>query len=410
MAKENSDLNAYTVRKPSKLLYWLLVPPAKLAAQILFGFKVVKDPEIKKINGPLIAIGTHSSAMDVGFMMVSLIPRPLNIVCGRDVMSWKPVKPIFERAGLIPISQFAVDVGSIRMMKRAVDSGLSLSIFPEGKISIDGRNLHYLAPSLAKLVKFLDVPVVMIHNNGGYCSRPRWHHGIKHGKVVQVQKLLFTKEDLKRLSNAEIYEKLKGAFSFNDHVFQEDNKIRFKSKKPALGLNYILYKCPKCGKEYTIISNNNELICEACGNIVSYSEYGKLAPVGTRSVCPYDRIDKWYDWERSEVRKELEGDDFFVSHEVVWEICNPKNNYFYEPAGDGELYIDKENMGFKGTDLRGKSVEISIPLKQLATVVQKLEEAIDLTINGVVNRFYFRDCKYSAKYNLIVEENFDMKS
>lgn len=393
-----------SVRRPSGILYWLLVPFAKLLAILIFNIKVNKDRAVKKIKTPFIAIGTHSCAMDVAFMMTSLMPTRLNIVCGRDVFSWKWVKPIFEMAGLIPISQFSMDISSIRLMKKAIDKGCSLAVFPEGKISIDGRQLHYLSPSLGKLLKLLNVPVVMVHNNGGYSSRPRWYKKFKRGTVNQDVKLLFTVEELKTLELKEINERLKTAFKFNEHLYQKENKLRFKSKYPAKGLHYLLYKCPKCGKEYEMESKGSNLICKACGNNAEYTEYGEIRPANDEAVV-YSRIDLWYDYEKEAVRKELEAADFKIEKSVDWYFQNPIT-HIYEKKGEGVLYIDKLDICFIGTDLAGKEIIIKRPLKTLFTIVQKLEEGVDLTVDNIVHRFYFKEKKYSAKYNLIVEESF----
>ncbi|MDD3946267.1 MAG: 1-acyl-sn-glycerol-3-phosphate acyltransferase [Clostridia bacterium] len=391
------------VNKPSKLLYWLLVPLANLIAKILFGFRVHKDQSIKQIKGPFVAIGTHSCTMDVAFMMLAMMPHPLNIVCGRDVFTWKPVKPILSKAGLIPISQFEADLYSIRLMKKAVMKGCSLSLFPEGKRSIDGRNLHYLSPSLAKLIKFLDVPIVMCHNNGGYCVSPRWSKAKRRGKVLQDTKLLFTAEQIRSMSVGEIYKKLREEFSYNDNLYQKEHHLRIKCKKPALGLHYLLYKCPKCGAEYQMESTENELRCTACGNTAIVNEYGEI--VAKEGGVAYSRLDIWYDFEKEAVREEIAKPDFFISKPVSWKINDPETNIYHE-KGEGELYINTEEIGFRGKDHNGEVRTLRIALKGLHTIVQKVDEAIDLTIDGVINRFYFKENKFSAKYNLIVEEYF----
>lgn len=400
---DNKQTDKTTVNKPSKLLYWLMVPPARLIAKLMFGFKANKDKLINKIKGPVVVIGTHSCTMDIGFMMIALMPRPLNIICGRDVFTWKPIKPLLKKAGMIPISQFEVDLYSIRMMKKAVQNGCSLSLFPEGKRSIDGRNLHYISPSLAKLFKFLDVPVVMCHNNGGYCVSPRWSRAKRRGTVVQDTKLLLTTEQIRAMSVDEIYKKIKKEFSFNDNLYQKEHRKRVKCKKPALGLHYLLYKCPKCGVEYKMESTDTELICTECGNTAVVNEYGEISAKGD-SVA-FSRLDIWYDFEKEAVREEIAKPDFYISRRVTWKINDPATN-IYSVKGEGELYINENEIGF--IEMQGGTgiPTISIPLKGLHTVVQKVDEAIDLTVDGIINRFYFTDKKYSAKYNLIVEEFF----
>lgn len=389
------------IRKPDFFLYWLVMPVFRLLANLLVRFKVEKDKKIIKMGTPIVAIGSHTCMMDVAFMLLALSPIRLNIVCGRDVFTWKPVKPIQKAAGLLPINQFEMDLTSIRLMKKAVSSGCSIALFPEGKISLDGRPLSNMNfKSIAKLLKFLDANVVFSHNYGGYSARPRWFHGFRRGKIIQKCKILFTREELKELSVDEVYNKLKKEFTFNDSEFQQEHQLRYKSKTPAKGLNYILYKCPKCGAEYEMECDGNFLSCTACGNRVQYTEYGEFIP--DEGSVTFDRLDKWYDYEKESVNKELDNPDFRLSYPVVWEQANAE--YVYEEMGEGELFVDHKEIGFIGKDLQGNEVKIITPIAYLPTVVQKTQEAIDLTVNNVVNRFYFRDGKYSAKYNLIVEE------
>jgi hypothetical protein len=82
----------------------------------------------------------------------------------------------------------------------------------------------------------------------------------------------------------------------------------------------------------------------------------------------------------------------------------------YEKMGEGMLYINKEVIGFTGKDLIENPVEFQLSLSGLFTVVQKVDEAIDLTVNTVIHRFIFKEGKYSAKYNLIVEEMFKLNN
>jgi hypothetical protein len=323
------------------------------------------------------------------------------------VLSWGFTKPLKGALGLIPISQFTMDLSALRNLKKAVDSNLNLAICPEGKISIDGKNLHYMPKSIAKLLKFLNVPVVFMHAYGGHCTKPKWFKGgVKKGRILQDISLLFTKEELKELTADEVYERVNAKFNYNDHKYQVDNKIKFKSKKPALGLHYVLFRCPKCKVEYEMDSNEHELFCTVCQNTAIYTEFGQLLPKTENDVV-YDRIDLWYDWQRKCIREQVEKDDFYEGHPVVWD--KNVDGYEYIETGEGELYINNEAIGFKGKYLNGTDVEFSVPLKSQYTLVQKVKEAVDLTTeNGTINRFYFRDIKFSSRYTLIVEEKFKM--
>lgn len=402
MDKTQKTDNRYEPRRPAGYLYHTLVPLAKLLSRILIKARFVRDPEIKKRKGPFVVVGTHSCYMDVAMMMLAMYPVRLNIVCGRDVFTWKKIKPIKDAAGLIPINQFEIDLGSIRMMKRAVDNGLSLALFPEGKFTLDGKNMFYLPESLAKLLKLIGADVVFMHNYGGYCSKPRWYSGFKYGPVTNKSELLFTKEELKAKPVDEIYRVLEEKFSFNDPLYQQENKLRFKSKHPALGIHYILYKCPKCGTEYEMVSTDHHIICEKCHNKVAFDEYGTFTPENGSVTFP--RIDLWYDFERESARRELMKEDFSLSYPVVWAQNDDENNY--NDIGEGEFFMTREKMGFRGKKYSGEEASVEIPLFNQYTIVHKNYEAIDLTVDNRINRFYFKDVKYSCKINVLVEENF----
>ena len=221
--------------------------------------------------------------------------------------------------------------------------------------------------------------------------------------MTNKSELLFTKEELRALPKEEVYRILKEKFTFNDNVYQRENHLRYKCKDPALGLHYILYKCPKCGTEYEMISTARHLVCEKCGNTVEYTEYGEMIP--SEGSVAFDRIDLWYEYERECARKELEAEDFGLRYSVTWAEEDESNTY--RDVGEGEFFIDKEKLGFVGKRYAGgEEVSIEIPLAKQPTIVHKNYEAIDLTVGTKINRFYFREVRYTAKINILVEESY----
>lgn len=402
--KEKKNKNIRQFYSPNVFTYGFVKFALRVIAPLFLRLKIERDPRIKQLEGPIVALGTHSCVMDVAFSILSIKNRKLNVICGRDVLSWKWLDFLRKGLRMIPINQYEMDLTSIKDMKRAVDDGCSISLFPEGKISLDGRNLHYFTPSTAKLIKLFGANVVFSHSYGGFSSRPRWFHGFRKGKVLYKSEVLFTKEELVTATCQEIYEKLKAKFIFNDNEYQQINNLRYKSKTPAKGINYILYKCPKCMAEYEMNSDGKILTCSICGNSVEYNEYGKFIPVSEKDVT-FDRLDKWYDYEKQSVREELEKEDFEIRKEVIWKKLNTETAE-YDLMGEGECYVNHEHIGFLGKDVLNNEVSLNCSMKSLYTIILKNEEGIDLTIDHNVHRFLFKEKKYSVKYNLVVEENF----
>lgn len=402
MTPEDKNINEIKIRKPNAFLYYLIAFSVKILAKLLFRVKYDKSA-IKGLKGPFVVLGNHSSVTDIAFTVGALLPHRLNILTSKDLFTWKLFKPFITRLGCIPKSQFVIDIMSLKMMKAAVEQGRVVALYPEGKTSLDGKQLHYLSPSIGKLIKYLGVPVVLSHSLGAYLTKPRYFKGFRYGKVFMKESLLITAEEIKTISVAEIHKRVTEALKFNDNIYQKENKIRFRSRKPAAGMEYILYRCPKCNLDYIMRSTDRRLICDYCGNSVEYTEYGELIPDAQSKA--FDRIDLWYDWQRKCVDEEIRKPDFYICKDV--EVLVEENRK-YRPAGEGELYIDKEVIGFRGT-VDGKPFNPSIPLKTLHTITTKNEEGIDMVLpDEGTFRFLFKDRKGSTKYGLIVEQSFRM--
>lgn len=396
--KKDNNNDSIFVRKPSFFLYSIPVGIMKPVARICWNLRI-DNKEIKGMKEPTLAIAPHASTMDVLPTLCTLSPRRFNIVTAKDLFTWKQLKPFIERFGAIPMTQCATDLNSIRMMKAAAECGRNILLYPEGRTSLDGKQLFYLNPAIGKLVKFLGMPVVVVKTHGVYITKPRYIKGFRRGRIETKATLLLTKEQINAMKPNEIYEIIKDSLIFNDNVWQQENKIVFKAKELANNLNYILYKCPKCGAEYENIASGDTISCKACGNRVKYTPTGHLVPIGdSKSI---DRIDLWVDYERDEIIKELEKEDFRLDKETIAFRRN-ENSHEYEEAGEGNLFIDKENIGFYGV-LDGEECEKVLPLKNMPTIVTKNSEGVDLTFDNTTYRFMFKEKKYSMKYGLTVE-------
>lgn len=402
MAKDKKIIK---VRKPAFWLYWL---PGWLTRPY-FKWKwhhTIDRKGLKGLKSPVLAIANHSSTIDIILCVHSLLPKRYNIVTGRDLFTWPQLKPFVTAFGCIPKSQCSIDLASMRTMKAAAEQGRNVLIYPEGKTSMDGKELSYLSPSIAKFIKFMDCDLVMVHSQGAYLTRPRYFKGFKRGKIETKAYVLLKREEVRSLSNKEIYEKVVEAMKYNDHIWQRENNIKFKSEEPAQNLTYIIYKCPKCGSEYELDNDGRILTCRECGNKVEYTEYGELVPIGDSKT--FERVDLWYDYQKEAIREELKNADFAISKEVELLIEDNEVREF-KLRGEGSLYIKDGIIGYSGT-LDGERVEIKQNVNVMNTIVTKNKEGVDLMVDDVIYRFMFKEHKWSVKYCLIVEQNFAVRN
>ena len=65
---------------------------------------------------------------------------------------------------------------------------------------------------------------------------------------------VFSAEEVKSLSAAEITDTLQTYFTYDDYRWQYDTKLAITYEKRAEGLELPLYQCPNCKAEYQIQS------------------------------------------------------------------------------------------------------------------------------------------------------------
>lgn len=113
---------------------------------------------------PALFLMNHSSFIDLKIASTILYPRPFNIICTSDGFIGK--NGLMRSLGCIPTKKFITDTTLVRDMVYAVKkSGSSILMYPEASYSFDGTATP-LPSSIGKLLKLLDVPVVMINMEG----------------------------------------------------------------------------------------------------------------------------------------------------------------------------------------------------------------------------------------------------
>jgi hypothetical protein len=130
-------------------------------------------------------------------------------------------------------------------MKGVIDRGGVVAIFPNGCLSNEGRPGGYAVFGIAKLVKFLNVPVIAIKTDGGYLTRPRWTKSARYGRLETKVTQVLTVNEVKNLSENDVFDKVIQAITFDDYKWQREKMIPYKGRKLAEGLEYVLYRCPK---------------------------------------------------------------------------------------------------------------------------------------------------------------------
>ena len=301
---------------------------------------------------PCLILMNHSCFLDMQIAYRILFPRHFNIVATSDgfvgmggFMGW-----LMRQIGCIPTQKFVTDLHLIKDMTYALKTlKTSVLMYPEASYSFDGTCTP-LPRKMGVLLKKLDVPVIMIETFGAFSRNPLYNElQIRKGvKVSAKAYCLFTREQIRESTVAELGEGLDRAFGFDHFKWQKEQNLKITDDFRADGLHRILYKCAHCGAEGATRGEGPTLTCTACGKKDELTELGQLK--ATEGETEFPHIPDYYAWEREQVRKELEEGSYRLDVPVdIGMLVDFKAIYM---VGSGRLTHDENGFHLTGCDGR----------------------------------------------------------
>jgi len=347
-------------KKPGKPWFLLSSLIRVLAVKDLMAtkFSYTIEGADKLPKGPCLILMNHSSFIDLKIVSKILYPRPYSIVCTTDGFvgkSW-----LMKRIGCIPTQKYVSDLNLIRDMKYALhENKVSVLMYPEAGYSFDGCATA-IPEKLGKLLKMLNVPVVMITAYGAFARDPLYNGlQLRKVKVSATVKCLLTPTEIEEKSVEELDSVLKEVFTFDNFKWQYDNKIEILEKFRADGLERILYKCSECGSEGKMEGKGTELYCRACGKQHHLDVLGRLK--ATEGETRFPHIPDWYRWQRECVKEELLSGKYSLETDVkIGMMVDYKALYM---VGEGTLTHDPE----RGFTLEGCDGKLKYEQKPLSS-------------------------------------------
>lgn len=302
-------------------------------------------------NKQILFLSTHASRNDFYYSLCGLGRPDVNIVAGYQNFFADHITYMGMSAmNAIPKMLYQPDTYCTRRMLKTIKTGGSLSLFPEGIQSLSGST-HPINPATCKFIKRGGVTVVLATSKGTYLTNPRYVREIKYGQIVVNYKILFTPEQLKEMSEEQIYQELLKNFAYNDFEKQKVDRVKYVGKLPNVaGIDNILYICPKCKGVHTLKvhldKGNERLQCENCGYTATVNEYYDLGISNGERY--FDDIDQWVKWQRSLVRKQVAEPNFqLVGHGKITQLKTdcwkkyPKNRV---TLIEGDVTLDKTGL------------------------------------------------------------------
>ena len=292
---------------------------------------------MEDLKPPYMLLSNHMHFIDFELAAMGTWPHSVSNVVSIDGYVVKFF--LLEWIGAIATRKFTTDLHLVKSIRKVLQRGDVLAMYPEARYSPCGTTA-FLPDSLGKLIRMNKVPVVAVVHHGNHLYAPFWNFRKKRKVPLHTtMKVILTPEQIATMSVDEINETLRLALQYDDYRYQKENNIRITEPYRAEGLHKVLYQCPHCLAESKMASQGTELYCTACGKRWNWDEDGKLRAL--EGETEFDHIPDWFEWERQQVRKQIEEGTYRYEDEVdVWSLPRV---YRYIPLGKAKLTHDPEN-------------------------------------------------------------------
>ena len=393
------DMAAKPMKQHLLPLAWLLSFPDVISHKN----KLTKI-NMKGIKPPFLLLCNHNAFMDFKVATKAIFPHRANYVVAIDGF-WKR-EWLLRLIGCICKRKFTNDITLVRQLKYVIDRGSIAVIYPEARYSLCGTTA-ILPESLGKLVKILNIPVVTLICHGHHVNSPFWNlpdHKVRGTQATM--KCLYTAEQVAALDYKEIMKGIEQEFVYDDFKWQKDNNIKITYPQRAKGLHKVLYKCPSCNTEYKMSSEGITLKCNCCGKEWEMTELGELR--AKEGATEFSHIPDWYEWERAEVRKEIEAGTYYWSGQAQVDALPNADRYI--DIGMATFTHDMTGFTLKG-EYQGEPYEVKLPAASQYSVhieydyLGKKTDCVDLnTINDTLYTYPVGTDFSVTKMSLATEE------
>lgn len=329
-----------TAKYPMKQrLFWIWLIRF-LSKIMLIGKKYnVEKVNMEGLKPPYMLLSNHMHFIDFELAALATWPHSVSNVVSIDgyVIKWF----LLEWIGAICTRKYTNDLHLIKSIRHVLKRGDILAMYPEARYTPCGTTA-FLPESLGKLIKMNKVPVVTVVHRGNHLYAPFWNFRDKrkvpfHTTFTQ----LLTAEQVEKMSVEEINAAVKEALQYDDYRYQKENGIKINEPTRAEGLHKVLYQCPHCKTEFSMNSKGEELFCEHCGKRWVWQADGYIRAISGETE--FDHIPDWYNWEKSEVQKQIANGSYSFEDEV--EVFSLPRVWRYIPLGKAKLTHDI-NEGF----------------------------------------------------------------
>lgn len=329
-------------------LFWRMAQ-ATLGFRLLLKYRTIVTWHAKppKDSGYLL-VANHANRNDP-FLIGHHLRTPINYMANVDGVTGFN-KVMSSGLGCFNIKKGRPDSQAFVSAMNILKQGYSVGIFVEGDRSWFGETKEFSTAAVS-LAKKMGVPILMAKVTGHYIARPRWSDVARKGRIL-VDFDLIKAEEVKRLSRDEIRDKIANHIQNNDFTDERLKSIRFSGKNLAVGVKNILWKCPHCNADDSIVGKENIITCKACGSKFDIDAKQNISDAeGILAKNDLHTIQDWCKWEiklaTEFINKTPEG---VILRDTQVELFNEPRENEWNSLGKGTLEMTKEAIVWHGKE------------------------------------------------------------
>ena len=381
-------------RKPNWFCYRIAQIVSWFVAAVLFRRKILRN-EIKGVKGPFVVIANHEAALDF-VNLIGATYRRMTFVISKSFFSTLPVRGFLKKLGVIPKQQFQTSADDLKMMKRVVDAGQPVVIYPAGLMCEDGLSTPIPAATY-KFLKWLGVDVYVARTQGTYFVMPKWSKKLRPGRTYMDIYRLFTKEELTAMDLDQIRQKTDGALLYDAYEEQEALQVHYRNGSNIQGLENVLYQCPNCGEEFTMSTARPDTIsCTHCGYTQRSDAYGFLHKHGSVGA-EIRHVSNWSRWIYEELKARVDAQsEQTISCRTKIHMVDDKRHKFME-VGSGTVTLMPGKFLLEGI-LGGVPLCKEISVGNVPTLPFSPGKHLELQDGATIYRCVLEDGKLVMKF------------
>lgn len=366
-----------------------------------YGIRANISPKIKYINEPYLLLSNHLGRYDP-FIISSFLKKKPHFISSDAILRDRVIGRLFKGLGAVPKKKGMRDSVVIREMMQLVKRGDSIALFPEGTRTWDGTTLP-IEPSIVKLVRLLNVPVIICKMKGAYAFDPRWSKSLRPADVEIDYELCITKEEIKNLNDKEVFKIIINGLMHDDIAYQEIKMTEIKSEHRAEYIDRVLFQCQYCESFDGFNSERNSFICRSCGKKYDINKYGFFE--SSDGPPKYADIKSWLIWQNKNFTSYIkhlyisESEEvFFADHDVRIERAHGDSSMLTLGTGDIRFFNDRLELEIDG-EITG------LELSEIQSIGPQFNERIEFYYQEDAYRFVDTKLKVSGlKWELAANE------